>query len=94
MIIVDFLQGCVDEIKKYAKDHMLIIGGIAVGVGAIQVGSLFLSLFFITENPPFLFLTRSQKSMPYELVLSVVTIIIIIIIIIFCVLLLLTILYC
>ena len=39
-----FLQGCVDEIKKYAKDHMLIIGGIAIGVGAIQVSLSFLSV--------------------------------------------------
>ena len=35
-----FSQGCVEEIKQYAKEHMLIIGGIAIGVGAIQVGFL------------------------------------------------------
>ena len=40
-IVCVFFQGCAEEIKKYAMDHMLIIGGIAIGVGAIQVSLYF-----------------------------------------------------
>jgi len=47
-----YTKGCAEEIKKYAMDHMLIIGGIAIGVGAIQIlGMIFaLCLFFSIDK--------------------------------------------
>lgn len=50
--IFAFKKGCVTQIKDYALKHLLIIGGVAIGVGCIQLIGMVLALclFFSIDN--------------------------------------------
>ena len=40
LILLSYFQGCLSELEKYLKDHIIVVGGVGIGIAFIQVCNL------------------------------------------------------
>ena len=43
LILLSYFQGCLSELEKYLRDHIVIVGGVGIGIAFIQVCNLICS---------------------------------------------------